>query len=107
MRVRTWATRKDNSYRATLGGNTGIGKEIVRVLLNRNAKVYLAARNAEKGRAAIEELKKDTGKEATFLKLDLCSLKSIRSAADEFSEKERELHVLINNGYVGSLSFLV
>jgi NAD(P)-dependent dehydrogenase (short-subunit alcohol dehydrogenase family) len=82
------------------GGNTGIGKEIVRVLLTHNAKVYLAARNVDKGHAAIEELKKDTGKEATFLQLDLCSLKSIRGAVDEFSQKERELHALFNNGGV-------
>ncbi|KDR69693.1 hypothetical protein GALMADRAFT_77276 [Galerina marginata CBS 339.88] len=82
------------------GGNTGIGKEIVRVLLTHNAKVYLAARNVDKGRAAIDELQKDTGKEAILLQLDLCSLKSIQGAAEEFSSKERELHALFNNGGV-------
>jgi retinol dehydrogenase-12 len=82
----------------TSGGNTGIGKEIVRVLLQKNAKVYLASRNVDKGHAAIDELKKETGKEAQFLEIDLCSLKSIRNAAEEFGKKERELHALFNNG---------
>lgn len=67
------------------------------MLLTHNAKVYLAARNVDKGRAAIEELKNDTGKEAIFLQLDLSSLKSIQQAVEEFSKKEHELHALFNN----------
>ncbi|KAG6888161.1 hypothetical protein C0995_010172 [Termitomyces sp. Mi166 len=80
------------------GGNTGIGKEIVRALLIHNAKVYMASRNVANGKAAIEELKKDTGKEALLLELDLASLTSVRRAAAEFLEKEKELHTLFNNG---------
>ncbi|KAG6812183.1 hypothetical protein H0H92_003988 [Tricholoma furcatifolium] len=80
------------------GGNTGIGKEIVRALLSHNAKVYMASRNIAKATAAIEELKEDTGKEALFLELDLASLKSVRNAAEELLGKEKELHVLFNNG---------
>ncbi|KXN84582.1 hypothetical protein AN958_12263, partial [Leucoagaricus sp. SymC.cos] len=86
------------------GGNTGIGKEIVRTLLLRNAKVYMASRNAAKAKAAIEELKEDTGKEALFLKLNLASLNSVQKAAKEFLSKEKELHTLFNNG---GLMFLV
>lgn len=58
----------------------------------------MAARNADKGRAAIEELKADTGKEAILLQLDLCSLTNIQHAVDEFSGKEKALHALFNNG---------
>ena len=97
-RARPYAQRAWLIYKIISGGNTGIGKEIVRVLLQKNAKVYLASRNVDKGHAAIDELKKDTGKEAKFLELDLCSLKSIRNAAEEFGKKERELHALFNNG---------
>ncbi|EJD00113.1 NAD-binding protein [Fomitiporia mediterranea MF3/22] len=82
------------------GGSSGIGKEIVRGLVSHNAKVYLAARSAEKANAAIEELKKDTGKEAQFLQVDLASVKSVRRAAEEFLGKEQQLHALINNGGV-------
>lgn len=82
------------------GGNTGIGKETVKALLSKNAKVYLAARSQNKAKAAIEDLKQTTGKEAIFLLLDLSSLESVRAAAEEFLGKESELHVLFNNAAV-------
>ncbi|KAK0209517.1 NAD(P)-binding protein [Armillaria fumosa] len=82
------------------GGNTGIGKETIRALLRRNAKVYMAARDEVKARNTIRELLQDTGKEAIFLKLDLASLESVRQAAAEFTSKETELHVLFNNAGV-------
>ena len=79
------------------GGNTGVGKEIVKALLQHNAKVYLAARSPERAAKAIEELKAETGKEAIFLQLDLASLAATQKAAKEFLSKERELHILFNN----------
>ncbi|KIP08126.1 hypothetical protein PHLGIDRAFT_70021 [Phlebiopsis gigantea 11061_1 CR5-6] len=82
------------------GGNTGIGKETVKALLEHNAKVYLAARSRAKAEAAIADLKTATGKEAIFLELDLSSLASVRRAAEEFLSKEHELHVLFNNAGV-------
>ncbi|KAF7308854.1 hypothetical protein MKEN_01085300 [Mycena kentingensis (nom. inval.)] len=82
------------------GGNSGVGKETARVLLNHNAKVYMASRSDSKAQEAIAELKKLTGKEAIFLKLDLGDLKAVGAAAAEFRSKEPELHVLFNNGGV-------
>ena len=49
-----------------------------------HAKVYMAARNSEKARAAIEDLKRETGKEAVFLILDLSDLESVKRSAEEF-----------------------
>ncbi|KAG9225993.1 hypothetical protein CCMSSC00406_0009090 [Pleurotus cornucopiae] len=66
------------------GANTGIGKETVKALLAHNAKVYIAARNEEKTRVAIQDLKAATGKEAYYLHLDLADLKAIKQAAAEF-----------------------
>jgi NAD(P)-dependent dehydrogenase (short-subunit alcohol dehydrogenase family) len=82
------------------GGNTGVGKETVKQLLAHNAKVYLAARSAQKATEAIEELKNETGKEAIFLQLDLSDIPAIRRSAREFLSKESQLHVLINNAAV-------
>ncbi|KAJ7642683.1 hypothetical protein DFH06DRAFT_1283512 [Mycena polygramma] len=82
------------------GGNTGVGKETIRVLLSHNAKVFMAARSQSKAEAAIKELKEQTGKDALFLKLDLGDLKTIKVSAAEFLSKEPELHVLFNNGGV-------
>ncbi|QRW13840.1 short chain dehydrogenase [Ceratobasidium sp. AG-Ba] len=43
------------------GGNTGIGKETCKVLMNKGAKVYLAARDKVKAHNALEWLKNETG----------------------------------------------
>ncbi|KAI0733254.1 hypothetical protein C8Q72DRAFT_881274 [Fomitopsis betulina] len=79
------------------GGNTGIGREIVKGLLTHNAKVYMASRNKVKADAAIRRLAEETGKDPIFLELDLSDLSSVRQAANEFVSKESELHLLFNN----------
>ncbi|QRV81922.1 short chain dehydrogenase [Ceratobasidium sp. AG-Ba] len=81
------------------GGNSGIGKETVKVLLTKGAKVYLVARSKSKADEAIEWLKAETGgKSPEFLQLDLADLSSIRRAVEEFKQKEDRLDVLFNNG---------
>ena len=59
-------------------------------MLVKNAKVYIAARSEDRAKAAIEDLKQTTGKEALWLKLDLSSLKSVKAAAEEFLECVRD-----------------
>ncbi|KAI0355720.1 NAD-P-binding protein [Trametes cingulata] len=82
------------------GGNTGIGKETVKRLLMKNAKVYLAARSKEKATRAIEELREETGKEALFLQLDLSDLNAVKKAAEEYKQRESQLDVLYLNAGV-------
>ncbi|KAI9442859.1 NAD(P)-binding protein [Lactarius psammicola] len=82
------------------GGNAGVGKETVKQLLAHNAKVYLAARSAQKANEAIAEIKNETGKEAIFLQLDLSDIPAVRRSAKEFLSKESQLHILINNAGV-------
>ncbi|KAF6762246.1 hypothetical protein DFP72DRAFT_1041624 [Ephemerocybe angulata] len=80
------------------GANSGVGRETAKALLNRDAKVYFAARNKEKVETAILELKEETGREGIFLPLDLADLHSVKRAAQEYQSKETELHMLFNNG---------
>ncbi|KAL1759012.1 hypothetical protein FB107DRAFT_206059 [Schizophyllum commune] len=82
------------------GGNSGIGKETVRALLEHNATVYLAARDESKAKQAIDELKEATGKEVRFLKLDLADLKAVKAAAEEYSRRESRLDILFNSAGV-------
>ncbi|KAG8892059.1 hypothetical protein FRC01_014367, partial [Tulasnella sp. 417] len=101
------------------GGNTGIGRETIKALLLKNAKVYMASRSRPKAEAAIDDvsarppyagpnptnvsrnqLKQQTGREALFLELDLANLDKVRKAADEFMRKEPVLHILFNSGGV-------
>ncbi|KAF7314381.1 NAD-P-binding protein [Mycena kentingensis (nom. inval.)] len=83
------------------GGTAGIGKDTCRVLVERNAKVYLAARDKHKATTVIDKIRKSTGKDAIyFLHLDLADLDSVRKTAEEYRAQEKELHVLINNAGV-------
>ncbi|KAF8205286.1 NAD-P-binding protein [Mycena galopus ATCC 62051] len=82
------------------GGNSGIGKETVKALLQHNAKVYLSAWSPERAREVIDNLKFQTGKEAEFLQMNLTDLYS--RAAENFIQKESQLHVLFNDGTLSS-----
>ena len=46
--------------------------------------MYIAARSEDRTKAAIEDLKQATDKEAIPLKLDPASLQSVKDAAEEF-----------------------
>ncbi|PPR04095.1 hypothetical protein CVT24_010668 [Panaeolus cyanescens] len=78
----------------------GIGKETAKALLAHNATVYLAARNENKTKQAIADLKQETGKEGIFLELDLSDLRSVKRAAEEYLRQGHDLHVLFNNAGV-------
>ncbi|KAJ2913791.1 hypothetical protein MD484_g6621, partial [Candolleomyces efflorescens] len=87
------------------GGNKGIGYTTVAALLHANAKVYLAARNEERAKAAIESLH-DAGLgkggehslgEVVWLKLDLGDPREAKKAAEEFLKLETRLDLLLNN----------
>jgi NAD(P)-dependent dehydrogenase (short-subunit alcohol dehydrogenase family) len=72
------------------GANKGLGYEAARRLLASGHDVWVAARNAERGRRAAEELG------ARFVQLDVTSEQSIAAAAKTV-RAETGLDVLINN----------
>ncbi|KAH6910201.1 hypothetical protein BKA70DRAFT_118357 [Coprinopsis sp. MPI-PUGE-AT-0042] len=82
------------------GGNSGLGRDTVKALLEKNAKVYIACRNEGKAQATIGELEKETGRRALSLKLDLVDLGSVEECAKEFLRHESRLDILYNNGGV-------
>ncbi len=83
------------------GANKGIGFEVARQLARRNFRVFIGARDADAGVAAVQKLNKEGEKEEygeiTFLKIDVSKPDSIRSAAEEFSRSTDRLDVLVNN----------
>jgi NAD(P)-dependent dehydrogenase (short-subunit alcohol dehydrogenase family) len=80
------------------GANTGIGREIARDLARLNARVILACRSEERGRAAVDEIVADTGNHKTELRVvDLSSRASVAAFGAEMRARESELHVLVNN----------
>ncbi|XP_005754113.1 dehydrogenase/reductase SDR family member 13-like isoform X2 [Pundamilia nyererei] len=83
------------------GSNTGIGKTTALDLAKRGARVILACRSKQRGEAALEEIKRDSGNnQVVFMQLDLGSLKSVRSFAENFLKSEPRLDILINNAGV-------
>ncbi|KAI1453286.1 putative short-chain dehydrogenase [Annulohypoxylon moriforme] len=85
------------------GSNTGVGKELARILYSKNARVYIAARSQDKANKAIEEISNafpNSKGGLVFLKLDLSDLTTIKASADEFLAKEEKLDVLFNNAGV-------
>ncbi|KAF6203901.1 hypothetical protein GE061_002239 [Apolygus lucorum] len=82
------------------GSNKGIGLAIVRSLCSQfDGTVYLTARDVERGRAAVETLKKE-GLNPVFHQLDVTDKKSIDALAADIKKAHGGLDILINNAAV-------
>jgi len=80
------------------GGNTGIGFETAKVLVSKGYHVILGVRSKDKGEEAVDQIKKDTGRDNIEHDLvDLADLSSVRVFASNFLKRNLPLHVLINN----------
>eukprot|EP00834_Sanchytrium_tribonematis_P002329 NODE_70_length_24940_cov_0.663138.p12 type:complete len:310 gc:universal NODE_70_length_24940_cov_0.663138:11195-10266(-) len=80
------------------GANSGIGYHTALELARKNAKVYLACRNEEKAKAAIEEMQKQVSKaNLVFGQLDLSDLSSVQKFADFIKKNETKIDILVNN----------
>jgi NAD(P)-dependent dehydrogenase (short-subunit alcohol dehydrogenase family) len=83
------------------GANTGLGYETASALAAKGADVVLAVRNLEKGKAAADLITRtNPGVNVAVQELDLTSLDSIRSAADELKSRHDSIDLLINNAGV-------
>ncbi|MHA3023834.1 SDR family NAD(P)-dependent oxidoreductase [Mycobacterium sp. BMJ-28] len=83
------------------GANTGLGFETARVLAARGARVVIAARDTAKGEAAaarITTASRDA--EVSVQPLDLGSLDSVRTAAEQLRSQFDKIDLLINNAGV-------
>ena len=83
------------------GDNTGLGYETAAALAAKGAHVVLAVRNLEKGEEAARRIEQATpGAQIQLQELDLTSLDSIRTAADELRTAHESIDLLINNAGV-------
>ena len=83
------------------GGNTGIGKETAIDLAKRGARVIIGCRDEKRALAALRDIKDKSGSdEVAFKKLDLASLSSVRTFAEEVLQEEERIDILINNAGV-------
>ncbi len=82
------------------GANSGLGLETARELARNGATVVLAVRNTSKGGVAVDDIRAEIrSADVSVQELDLASLDSVRSAAQDLSSLDR-LDLLINNAGV-------
>ena len=89
-----WLTRRARDcFRSH---SSGIGFAAVQHLARRGAKVYMAARNEERAKAALARLRAEgLGKgEVVWMELDLEQPKRIAEYVAKFTEKETRLDIL-------------
>ena len=80
------------------GANSGIGKETALGLAQLSARVIMVCRNAEKGKAALEEIRRESGSsQVDLLIADMSSQASVRALAEQIQQKYPRLDVLVNN----------
>lgn len=88
------------------GANSGIGFEIARALVYKQAATILACRNKEKGETAVHHINQEYPEaKLKFTQLDLSSLVSVRRFAEEFSSRHERLDILINNAGIMAVPF--
>uniref|UniRef100_A0A3B3XCY6 Uncharacterized protein n=1 Tax=Poecilia mexicana TaxID=48701 RepID=A0A3B3XCY6_9TELE len=81
-----------------VGGNSGTGKETAVALATRGARVIIACRDPEKAEEAVREIKLQSRSFNVFhMELDLANLRSVRDFCKKFLQKEKSLHILVNN----------
>ncbi len=99
----TAADIPDQSGRVAVitGANSGLGFETARELARAGASVVLAVRSLDRGKAAIADIRAEQpDADLQLQELDLASLDSIRTAANEVLSNFDRIDLLINNAGV-------
>jgi NAD(P)-dependent dehydrogenase (short-subunit alcohol dehydrogenase family) len=80
------------------GGNSGIGLETAVGLARMGANIIITARDPEKGKQAVQDIKDRGATDAVDLVVfDLASLRSVRAGAAELLDRCPRIDVLVNN----------
>lgn len=88
------------------GGNSGIGAETVKTLVESGMQVVLCARNVESAKSVKESIPESQQEKIEIQKMDLSSLTSIQEAANSILSKHKTIDCIVNNAGV-SKSFLL
>ena len=87
-----------NSVCLITGATDGVGKVTALELAKQGFSVLIAARNATKAEALINEIESSTGNSSCdYMVADLASLRQVRQLAETFRRRYSSLDVLINN----------
>ena len=88
------------------GASTGLGEETARALAAHGAAVTMAARDVDRGAAAVERVRATVpGADLEVRRLELGSLAGVRACAEGFLGDHDRLDVLVNNAGVMACPF--
>lgn len=80
------------------GASSGIGKATATALAAAGARTVISARSPERGRHAVDDIRRSSGSDAVDLVVfDLGDLAAVRDGAAELLERNPQIHVLVNN----------
>lgn len=82
------------------GSTDGLGREVARRLAAEGAHVIIHGRNAERGKAVVDEVATAGKGSARFYQADFASLAEVRRLADEITRDYPRLDLLVNNAGV-------
>jgi NAD(P)-dependent dehydrogenase (short-subunit alcohol dehydrogenase family) len=105
-----WTTEQilDQSGKIVIvtGANSGIGYEASAAMAHKGAKVILACRSQDKGKAAVAKIEEQDPKgEVILMQLDLADLGSVARFADDILSEYEGLDILINNAGVMAIPY--
>ncbi len=86
----------DKKVALITGANKGIGLEIARQLGQQDITVLVGARDAERGRTAVQQLTRE-GIDAHEVIIDVSNEASVKKAAQEVERQYGRLDILVNN----------
>ncbi|WP_192347663.1 SDR family NAD(P)-dependent oxidoreductase [Algoriphagus sp. Y33] len=86
----------DTKTALVTGANTGIGFQIAKALVENGYRVYIGARNLQKGETAATEI----GNNAKAIQLDIADKNSINKAVAQIESEFGYLTLLVNNAAV-------
>jgi NAD(P)-dependent dehydrogenase (short-subunit alcohol dehydrogenase family) len=79
------------------GGSSGIGAMVARGYVEAGVKTYISSRKADRCQELADELNGLGGAECVPIASDLSTEAGCRSLGEQLAERERQLHILVNN----------
>jgi NAD(P)-dependent dehydrogenase (short-subunit alcohol dehydrogenase family) len=86
------------------GSTDGVGRYVATELAKQGAKVLIHGRDAGRGKALIEEIKRAGKETPTFYQADLASLAAVRALAGAVKADHQKLDVFVSNAGIGSMN---
>lgn len=89
------------------GATSGIGIETARALFATGMDVFITARDLDKANSVINDIKSsepNSGGKLHVIEIDMSSLASVKTAAQDFLSKSNTLNILVNNAGIAKPS---